>query len=250
MRLKSFRVQNFRSVVDSGLIEATDIMVLVGSNQSGKTSILRGLYSISLTHKYDEQNELTQLNNINKKFADGDLQSQDLPIITATFLLQEDDRKNLREKFPAPQPTQTSAPAGDAPNPPTTNAEADHFSASISTVLDSLEDIEITKFIDGSYSVKLANEAVIFTNPLMQINKIKELFIKLKRDVQPDFTRDQNIPLKDKFDKLYEEFLLKETHELLPKESFTGPLQKFKDGASIDAPLKKKLDAAFKELQT
>ena len=41
MRLEQFRVQNFRSVVDSGTIRIADITALIGANESGKTSNLQ-----------------------------------------------------------------------------------------------------------------------------------------------------------------------------------------------------------------
>jgi energy-coupling factor transporter ATP-binding protein EcfA2 len=43
VKVKSIRLQNFRSFVDSGEIELEKINVLIGANNSGKSSILRGL---------------------------------------------------------------------------------------------------------------------------------------------------------------------------------------------------------------
>ena len=40
MILKSFRVTEFRSVKDSGWIDAESITALIGTNESGKTNIL------------------------------------------------------------------------------------------------------------------------------------------------------------------------------------------------------------------
>lgn len=40
LKLKKFRVTNFRSVSDSSWIEADDVTALVGTNESGKTNIL------------------------------------------------------------------------------------------------------------------------------------------------------------------------------------------------------------------
>ena len=37
MELRRFRVTNFRSVEDSGWIEADDVTALIGTNESGKT---------------------------------------------------------------------------------------------------------------------------------------------------------------------------------------------------------------------
>ena len=46
MQLKAFRIMNFRSVIDSGWVSLSpdDVTVLVGQNESGKTSILQALH--------------------------------------------------------------------------------------------------------------------------------------------------------------------------------------------------------------
>ena len=43
MRITGFRVKNFKSVEDSGLVELGRITLLVGPNNSGKSTLLRGL---------------------------------------------------------------------------------------------------------------------------------------------------------------------------------------------------------------
>lgn len=47
MKLNSFRVKNFRSVNDSGLIEVSERTALVGRNESGKTNLLFALASLN-----------------------------------------------------------------------------------------------------------------------------------------------------------------------------------------------------------
>lgn len=49
MRLKAFRIENFRSIVDTGMqtISPDNITCLIGQNESGKTSILEGLQVFS-----------------------------------------------------------------------------------------------------------------------------------------------------------------------------------------------------------
>ncbi len=49
MILKSFRITNFRSVQDSGWIEAEQITALIGTNESGKTNILLPLWKLNPT---------------------------------------------------------------------------------------------------------------------------------------------------------------------------------------------------------
>nr|VFK00585.1 MAG: AAA ATPase domain-containing protein [Candidatus Kentron sp. H]VFK00659.1 MAG: AAA ATPase domain-containing protein [Candidatus Kentron sp. H]VFK04645.1 MAG: AAA ATPase domain-containing protein [Candidatus Kentron sp. H] len=47
MKLKKFRVCNFRNIVDSGWVEMDDIITLVGKNESGKTSLLQALWKFN-----------------------------------------------------------------------------------------------------------------------------------------------------------------------------------------------------------
>ncbi len=43
LTMEAFRVQNYRSVEDSGWVTVTDLCALVGKNESGKTALLRAL---------------------------------------------------------------------------------------------------------------------------------------------------------------------------------------------------------------
>ena len=47
MKLKRFRVTNFRSVIDSGWIDCDDVTTLVGINESGKSNILLALWKLN-----------------------------------------------------------------------------------------------------------------------------------------------------------------------------------------------------------
>jgi predicted ATP-dependent endonuclease of OLD family len=53
MRLESFRVKNFRSVVDSGPIDVSDLTALLGRNESGKSNLLRGLQSLNSSDGFE-----------------------------------------------------------------------------------------------------------------------------------------------------------------------------------------------------
>ena len=44
MRLKAFRVQMYRPILDSGWVNVDDITVIVGKNESGKTALLKALH--------------------------------------------------------------------------------------------------------------------------------------------------------------------------------------------------------------
>jgi recombinational DNA repair ATPase RecF len=47
MKLKRFKVTDFRSVKDSGWIEVDDVAVLIGTNESGKTNLLLPLWKLN-----------------------------------------------------------------------------------------------------------------------------------------------------------------------------------------------------------
>ncbi|WBL34398.1 AAA family ATPase [Sinirhodobacter sp. HNIBRBA609] len=47
MELKKFRVTNFRSIVDSGWIDASDVTALIGENEAGKTNLLLPLWKLN-----------------------------------------------------------------------------------------------------------------------------------------------------------------------------------------------------------
>ena len=47
MKLKSFRVTKYKGIMDSGSIELEDLTVIVGKNESGKTSLLRALHKFN-----------------------------------------------------------------------------------------------------------------------------------------------------------------------------------------------------------
>lgn len=52
MRLQTFRIQNFRSINDSGLIDVADLTALLGRNESGKSNLLRGLETLNSSNGF------------------------------------------------------------------------------------------------------------------------------------------------------------------------------------------------------
>src|SRR2546423_5513603 len=47
MKLTAFRIQRYKSILDSGWIEVSPLTVLVGKNESGKTTVLRALHKFN-----------------------------------------------------------------------------------------------------------------------------------------------------------------------------------------------------------
>lgn len=58
MQLKSFRITNFRSINDSGDIDASRITALLGRNESGKSNLLRGLHTLNPAEGFAKLNPI------------------------------------------------------------------------------------------------------------------------------------------------------------------------------------------------
>jgi len=85
MELKSFRIQNFKSIKDTGWINfsADNITALIGQNESGKTSILEALYAFRYGELEDDH-----LRNDNS-----------LPEVICSFKITEAEFDGLLNKF-------------------------------------------------------------------------------------------------------------------------------------------------------
>lgn len=53
MKLTAFRIENYRCILDSGWVDVDDIAVVVGKNESGKTSLLKALWKFHPFHNAD-----------------------------------------------------------------------------------------------------------------------------------------------------------------------------------------------------
>lgn len=168
MKLKQFRIQNYRSIVDSGVIDVADITVLIGANESGKSSILQGLASISMDSRYDYF-DLTQLNRMLKKYNDLELKAEDIKIVWGKFELSEDDKKELQSILKSDE--------------------------SIST-------LEVSKYFDESYEIVIDDKK--FHIPSQYLFKstqggINSILSKLDTKAQEHLKRAPNKPLAQQF---------------------------------------------------
>ncbi len=86
MKLQSFRVTNFRSVRDSGWIDAGSVSALIGTNESGKTNLLVPLWKLNPA----KEGEIKLLQDAPRKDFNNYRQMEDKPIfITALFDLSD-----------------------------------------------------------------------------------------------------------------------------------------------------------------
>jgi hypothetical protein len=99
MLLKQFRIQNFRSINDSGVVEVEKITTLVGRNESGKTNLLLGLASLN------PPGGIKKLNPI-KDFPRGrrlEECTDETPLVSSVWSLTPAESKALSDKLGANQ---------------------------------------------------------------------------------------------------------------------------------------------------
>jgi energy-coupling factor transporter ATP-binding protein EcfA2 len=97
MKLTRFRIQNYRSVNDSGWVDVTQRTALVGRNESGKTSLLLALQSLNPPNR-----KLTALSYVKDFPRDRPRTefSEELPVVDTQWELSGAERKELAKLFP------------------------------------------------------------------------------------------------------------------------------------------------------
>lgn len=101
MRLIKARVQNYRSIIDSGEFEIEQLKtILVGPNEAGKTVLLKALQQLN---KPDDVNGFDVLRDYPRsKFNDidtGKVLPKNIRVVTGFFELESEDKKLLPEEF-------------------------------------------------------------------------------------------------------------------------------------------------------
>ncbi len=91
MKLTEFKIENYRSIRDSGWVKIDDIAVIVGKNESGKTSLLKALWKFN---PYDKSGY-----NIDREWPRGHRKekSYDKTVATCRFTFSPEERKQLEE---------------------------------------------------------------------------------------------------------------------------------------------------------
>lgn len=102
MELKRFRVTDFRSVVDSGWIDASDVTALIGENEAGKTNLLLPLWKLNPSGN----GEINLLDDMPRsRYAEMRLEPEKHDFIRCIFELTDAER-STSHKFGA-DPTKT-----------------------------------------------------------------------------------------------------------------------------------------------
>lgn len=101
MRLVRARVENYRSVIDSGVFDVESLKtILVGPNESGKTVLLRALQQLNKPDGVDGFDALrdyprSKYNEITTK----QVSPEDVTVVTGYFKLEDDDRALIPNEY-------------------------------------------------------------------------------------------------------------------------------------------------------
>ena len=102
MRLKKARIQNYRSVRDTGWFDIEQAKtILVGPNEAGKTAILEALQRVNAPDGVEPFRPLRDYPRklYNEHIQLGKLQPADIPVASAKFELEPDDLKALADGY-------------------------------------------------------------------------------------------------------------------------------------------------------
>ncbi|MHA1176417.1 AAA family ATPase [Enterobacter ludwigii] len=99
MKLESFRVRNFRSVFDSGVITTEKLTAILGRNESGKTNLLLALKSLNPAEGFGKLNDIKDFPR-NRKLSEC---TPDTPVVDTTWILTEQELTELNEIYPRVQ---------------------------------------------------------------------------------------------------------------------------------------------------
>lgn len=91
MRVKAFKVENYRSILDSGWVYVDDITVIVGKNESGKTALLKAL------HKFNPFNP--EPYKLDREWPRGrrNVRSPDSVVVTVRFEFESDEAEAIAD---------------------------------------------------------------------------------------------------------------------------------------------------------
>ena len=102
MRLKRARIQNYRSIRDTGWLDIDEAKtILVGPNEAGKTAILEALQRVKAPEGVEPFNPLRDYPRklYNEHIQLGKLQAAAIPVATVEFVLEPEDLEDLPDEY-------------------------------------------------------------------------------------------------------------------------------------------------------
>lgn len=101
MRLQKARVQNYRSIIDTGDFEVEKLKtIMVGPNEAGKTVILKALQQLNKPADVAGFDVLRDYpRSLYNDISTGKVKASEVIVVTGQFTLDEEDKKLLPEEF-------------------------------------------------------------------------------------------------------------------------------------------------------
>jgi predicted ATP-dependent endonuclease of OLD family len=101
MRLIKARIQNFRSIKDTGIFEIENLKtILVGPNEAGKTVILKALQQINTPEGIDGFDVIRDYpRSLYNDITTGKVKPENVEIVRGYFEFEEEDKKHIPEAF-------------------------------------------------------------------------------------------------------------------------------------------------------
>lgn len=103
MKLKSFRIREFRSIHDTGVIDVDNITCLVGKNEAGKTAILQALYRLNPVVDVEGDFDVTidyPRRDVGDYKNDVEVGKREhAKVVESTYLLDEEEKSKIRNIF-------------------------------------------------------------------------------------------------------------------------------------------------------
>lgn len=96
MKIKNFQILNFRSINDSGVIDASRITALLGRNESGKSNLLRGLHTLNPAEGFVALNPIKDFPRHRKLTECTD----STPVVSSVWELDDSERAELTSIWP------------------------------------------------------------------------------------------------------------------------------------------------------
>lgn len=167
-KLTKFRVQNFRSIVDSGWVDTFENTCLIGTNESGKTNLLLGLWKLNPANNEDI---IPLVDYPRKKYVDYAKTKGEEIFVTAHYTLNESSVNSLKghfkkkapvheEKKDTPDDTKLSVEPAITESKPIVETEAKAKKEAIMVEIVSSEDlaeIVLHRKYNGSYLFEFPN---------------------------------------------------------------------------------------------
>lgn len=187
MIVNKIRIKNFKPILDTGEVNLDPkITTLIGKNESGKTYTLKALESFNLNYKYKEED--LNLNSAERdKLRSGQINAEDIEIITIWFEIEKKDKKKLKEIDPKLTKLKTLKITKcfnnkyyvESPDIALENIEVTAKS-SITIVLKEIKDIA------KSFREALDNHTKRFTSFSVSKSQYNQIFDKIEKFDYPD----------------------------------------------------------------